>query len=219
MGSDGARGDRRDRRGRRLGQPHVPDARGRQEQPVPPRGAARRGRRRHRSGHGRGRRSTGAQPVDHDDPRVTGRPRPLVRQPDRAIDWSADSTAIAIRRIHAAEGHPGVLDAVAGIPFHLFGAHREDTLRGAPGRSSLNAMGRSAGRRSTEPSGSATSSAPATSSSPPHARSPSRATSSTPPSCPRRCRFHRSPRGRSARSPTRSAAAWATWTSTSTTAR
>ena len=72
-------------------------------------------------------------PVDHHDPRVTGRPRPLIRQPDRAIDWSADSTAIAIRRIHAAEGHPGVLDAVAGIPFHLFGAHREDTLRGAPG--------------------------------------------------------------------------------------
>ena len=60
-------------------------------------------------------------------------PRPLIRQPDRAIDWSADSTAIAMRRIHAAEGHPGVLDAVAGIAFHLFGAHREDTLRGAPG--------------------------------------------------------------------------------------
>src|SRR6185436_284790 len=33
----------------------------------------------------------------------------------------------------AAEGHPGVLDRIAGIEFHLFGVHREDTLRGVPG--------------------------------------------------------------------------------------
>ena len=38
-----------------------------------------------------------------------------------------------LRRIHAAEGHPGVLDAVDGIPFHLFGAHAERALRGRPG--------------------------------------------------------------------------------------
>jgi putative two-component system protein, hydrogenase maturation factor HypX/HoxX len=73
------------------------------------------------------------EPVDYGDPRVTGRPRPLIRQSDRAIDWSTDSTATVMRRIRAAEGHPGVLDTVAGAEFHLFGVHREATLRGAPG--------------------------------------------------------------------------------------
>ena len=73
------------------------------------------------------------EPLDYGDPRVTGRPRPLMRQPDRAIDWGADSTATVIRRIRAAEGHPGVLDTLEGTEFHLFGVHREDTLRGAPG--------------------------------------------------------------------------------------
>ncbi len=71
--------------------------------------------------------------VDHADPRVVGRARPLIRQGDRAIDWSADSTATVLRRIRAAEGHPGVLDTVAGERLHLFGGHREDALRGAPG--------------------------------------------------------------------------------------
>jgi putative two-component system protein, hydrogenase maturation factor HypX/HoxX len=73
------------------------------------------------------------EPVDYGDPRVTGRLRPLIRQGDRAIDWNADSTATVIRRIRAAEGHPGVLDSLAGIEFHLFGVHREDALRGVPG--------------------------------------------------------------------------------------
>ena len=78
-----------------------------------------------------GRRS--AEPLDYADPRVTGRPRPLLRQPDRTIDWDADSTATVIRRIRAAEGHPGVLDTIAGRELHLFGAHREGVLRGEPG--------------------------------------------------------------------------------------
>jgi putative two-component system protein, hydrogenase maturation factor HypX/HoxX len=73
------------------------------------------------------------EPLDYGDPRVTGRLRPLLTQPERAIDWASDTTATVLRRIQAAEGHPGVLDTVDGIPFHLFGAHREDTLRGRPG--------------------------------------------------------------------------------------
>jgi putative two-component system hydrogenase maturation factor HypX/HoxX len=72
-------------------------------------------------------------PVDYGDPRVSGRPRPVIRQPDRALDWNTDPTATVIRRVRAAEGHPGVLDTVEGIDFHVFGAHREDALRGAPG--------------------------------------------------------------------------------------
>ena len=71
-------------------------------------------------------------PLDYADPHVFGRPRPLIRQPDRAIDWAADTTDTVLRRIRAAEGHPGVLDEIEGEPFHLFGAHREGTLRGRP---------------------------------------------------------------------------------------
>ena len=74
------------------------------------------------------------EPLDPADPRVIGRERPLIRQPERAIDWKADSTGTVIRRIRAAEGHPGVLDRLGGrIEFHLFGAHREDRLTGRPG--------------------------------------------------------------------------------------
>jgi putative two-component system hydrogenase maturation factor HypX/HoxX len=74
-----------------------------------------------------------AEPLRRDDPAVTGRQRPLMRQPERRIDWSSDGTATVVRKIHAAEGHPGVLDTVAGVECHLFGAHPERGLRGRPG--------------------------------------------------------------------------------------
>ena len=64
---------------------------------------------------------------------LSGLARPLLRQADRAIDWQADSTDTVVRRIRAADSHPGVLDTVAGVEFHLFGVHREDALRGVPG--------------------------------------------------------------------------------------
>jgi putative two-component system protein, hydrogenase maturation factor HypX/HoxX len=77
----------------------------------------------------------GAAPeaLDAGDPRLTGRARPPMRQEVRAIDWSSDATDAVVRKIRAAEGHPGVLDEVGGARFHLFGAHRERTLRGAAG--------------------------------------------------------------------------------------
>jgi putative two-component system hydrogenase maturation factor HypX/HoxX len=71
--------------------------------------------------------------LDYGDPTVVGRPRPLIRQPEREIDWTADSTETVVRRIRAAEGHPGVLDTIEGEQFHLFGVHRERGLRGLPG--------------------------------------------------------------------------------------
>src|SRR3712207_4299494 len=37
--------------------------------------------------------------LDYSDPTVTGRERPLMRQADRAIDWSSDGTATVVRRI------------------------------------------------------------------------------------------------------------------------
>jgi putative two-component system hydrogenase maturation factor HypX/HoxX len=72
-------------------------------------------------------------PLDYGDGRVTGEPRPPMPQDVRAIDWQADRTDDVLRKGRAAEGHPGVLDVVAGNAFHLFGAHREDALRGRPG--------------------------------------------------------------------------------------
>jgi putative two-component system protein, hydrogenase maturation factor HypX/HoxX len=74
----------------------------------------------------------GAAPaaLDHTDARVTGEARPLMTQDMRAIDWGSDSTDTVVRKIRAAEGHPGVLDAIGGTQFYLFGVHREQTLRG-----------------------------------------------------------------------------------------
>jgi putative two-component system protein, hydrogenase maturation factor HypX/HoxX len=71
--------------------------------------------------------------LDYDDERVTGRPRPLMTQDVRAIDWRSDPSDVVMRRIRAAEGHPGVLDSIEGTDFHLFGVHREGRLSGAPG--------------------------------------------------------------------------------------
>jgi putative two-component system hydrogenase maturation factor HypX/HoxX len=76
-----------------------------------------------------------AQPtlVAAHDVHAFGRPRPLLRQSSRTIEWTTDSTETVLRRIRAAEGHPGVLDTIEGVEFHMFGAHREATLRGTPG--------------------------------------------------------------------------------------
>lgn len=72
-------------------------------------------------------------PLDYEDPNVTGRLRPLIRQADRAIDWRSDSTAAVVRKIRSAEGHPGVLDTIAGYEFYLFNVYVERGLRGRPG--------------------------------------------------------------------------------------
>jgi putative two-component system hydrogenase maturation factor HypX/HoxX len=65
---------------------------------------------------------------------VGGQERPLMRQETRMIDWSTDPTDVVLRKIRAAEGRPGVLDRIGNSQFHLFGAHRERTLRGTPGQ-------------------------------------------------------------------------------------
>ena len=68
-----------------------------------------------------------------DETAIIGTARPLMSQQVRAIDWDADSTGIVVRKIRAAEGHPGVLDAIKGTEFHLFGGHPERVLSGRPG--------------------------------------------------------------------------------------
>jgi len=80
--------------------------------------------------------ATGGHPVPAADlgSATRGKARPLVRQADRAIDWARDDTLAVLRKIHSADGFPGVRDEILGRPVRLFGAHAEGTLRGpAPG--------------------------------------------------------------------------------------
>jgi putative two-component system hydrogenase maturation factor HypX/HoxX len=59
--------------------------------------------------------------------------QPPLRQAQRAIDWSRDDTATVLRKIHAADGFPGVEDLLFDRCFRLFDAHPEDSLAGRPG--------------------------------------------------------------------------------------
>jgi len=64
---------------------------------------------------------------------VRGRLRPQMRQSDREIDWTGESTEAIVRKIGAADSAPGVLDNSMGRSVYLYGAHVEDELCGRPG--------------------------------------------------------------------------------------
>jgi putative two-component system protein, hydrogenase maturation factor HypX/HoxX len=49
--------------------------------------------------------------------------RPLMRQPDRAIDWGRDLTVTALAKLRGGDGFPGVRDTLFGAPCHLYNAH------------------------------------------------------------------------------------------------
>ena len=70
--------------------------------------------------------------VDYSNPEVFGRSRPSMTQSDRRLNWSESSDSI-IRKIHAADSWPGVLDLIYNENFYLFGAHQESDLKGPPG--------------------------------------------------------------------------------------
>lgn len=73
------------------------------------------------------------RPLNYSDPMVTGRWNRLIRQEDRAIDWSAAASEQIVRRINAADSAPGVLDELAGRPFYMYGARLAHGLQGPPG--------------------------------------------------------------------------------------
>jgi len=62
------------------------------------------------------------QPLDYRRPEVWGRLRPSLRQPDRGFSWDDDPEHI-VRRIRAADGSPGVLTELCGLPVHAYDAH------------------------------------------------------------------------------------------------
>jgi putative two-component system hydrogenase maturation factor HypX/HoxX len=70
------------------------------------------------------------QPLDYSHPEVLGRLHAPIKQADRAIDWQRDGTRTVLKKIHAADGFPGVLDTLNGDAYYLFDACAEDTLRG-----------------------------------------------------------------------------------------
>jgi len=61
-----------------------------------------------------------------------GQWRPLMRQVDRAIDWSRDSSARVLAKFNSGDGFPGVRDSLFGQDCHLFNA-RAYAARGEPG--------------------------------------------------------------------------------------
>jgi putative two-component system hydrogenase maturation factor HypX/HoxX len=63
------------------------------------------------------------QRVPPEAPGVRGRARPLLRQEARRIDWVRDDTATVLRKIAAADGAPGLLDALFDEPCFLYDAH------------------------------------------------------------------------------------------------
>ena len=85
VGRDGPRGERRGRRRRRLGHAPLPDARGRQEQPVPPRGPPCRDRGARR-GDGQDRRRRRAPDAADLGERAGDRPGPRADEPGRPRD-------------------------------------------------------------------------------------------------------------------------------------
>lgn len=70
---------------------------------------------------------------------ATPRWQPALTQAQRAIDWSRDLTAQVLRQLRAADGSPGVRDALWGHTAHLFDAHAASAAdlarapQGAPG--------------------------------------------------------------------------------------
>ncbi len=71
--------------------------------------------------------------LDYSRPDVHGRYRPLIKPELRKIDWSSDPVATILRKIRSADGAPGVLDDIGGVPVYLYGADEEGCLIGKPG--------------------------------------------------------------------------------------
>lgn len=72
------------------------------------------------------------KPLNYDNSEVQGTCNPLIRQTERAINWSVDSTYTVMQKIYAADTTPGVLDHLLGRDLHLFGPAFEPNLKGQP---------------------------------------------------------------------------------------
>lgn len=81
---------------------------------------------------------TSPDPALPADPRFRAAPPPRFRaappQSRRRIDWTTETTAAILRKIHSADGQPGVIDAWAGQSVRIFQAQAETRLTGVAGQ-------------------------------------------------------------------------------------
>jgi putative two-component system hydrogenase maturation factor HypX/HoxX len=56
----------------------------------------------------------------------------LLKQTDRAIDWSLDASVTVLRKLRSADGFPGVIDSLFGQPCRLYNGHSYQA-EGQPG--------------------------------------------------------------------------------------
>ena len=73
------------------------------------------------------------RPLNYSNPNVKGRCQDFMRQADRKINWRKDTTQTVLNKLNAGDTSPGVLDEAFDYPVHLFGAIKEERLRGRPG--------------------------------------------------------------------------------------
>lgn len=62
-----------------------------------------------------------------------GQWRCLMTQADRAINWQADNSELIVRKIHAADGNPGLLTTLYNQQYYLFNAAIDDSFSGTAG--------------------------------------------------------------------------------------
>ncbi|UAA38279.1 hydrogenase maturation protein [Paraneptunicella aestuarii] len=74
------------------------------------------------------------EPLDYSRRDVKGKFRPPMPQSRRTINWQFDSADDILRKIRCSDGAPGVLDTINGNQYFLFGAHREGSMVGPPGK-------------------------------------------------------------------------------------
>ncbi len=77
----------------------------------------------------------GAAPrlLDYADSDMRGRLRPAATQAHRRIDWQRDTTADILRKIHSADGVPGLRDEVCGIDVFMHDARPAGAVSGPAG--------------------------------------------------------------------------------------
>ncbi|MDP3587516.1 MAG: hydrogenase maturation protein [Sulfuricurvum sp.] len=69
-------------------------------------------------------------PMSQQEHSLHGSPHLVMTQLDRRIDWENDTTDEILKKIHAGDSHPGVIDTILDLECFLYGAHQEATLRG-----------------------------------------------------------------------------------------
>ncbi len=70
------------------------------------------------------------EPLDYSNPDIRGRLRPLMKQKDRTIDWINDNVKTILKKVHAGDSAPGVVDILFGEEYYVYGAHEENQLQG-----------------------------------------------------------------------------------------